>query len=520
MVAVAAADQPPMVAVATADQPPMVAVAAADQPPMVAVAAADQLPMALLEELPDACLQRVLLFVPARERHAAAARVSPRWRDQCVLLALRARAAGARLPPLPMSRPVARRVRAAQERIDPEAAPEAWSALGFGERAFEPSGKACCGRNTVPAFDVARLDVDVFRREFAGQLPVLITGLAGSWPATQRWSLEQLWRSSAPGSSRLRVGDDDQTSRPVRLAMRDYLQYLVAQTDDDPLYLFDEDYTAAVPAMRIDYTVPAGLFADDVLPLYASLNDGSSQPSEPQGEGEGEEEEAAVRPASRKWLLIGPAGSGTDVHTDPDGTSAWNSCVHGMKRWAFIHPSVPEADVLGPSSHYKQGLPAQAWFTNGTLEKLVETYPEQVQEVLQGPGSMVYIPEGWWHVVWNLEDTVAVTHNSISRVTFEKEWHRCEQKQKRKQAARRERATRTAEMTTAATLSEAEGVRQEKEKEALAAVALAGDAGAQEEAEAEMQIVSSMDRLFGFEDVPSTLKWCRLLRGSGSGSGD
>jgi len=29
------------------------------------------------------------------------------------------------------------------------------------------------------------------------------------------------------------------------------------------------------------------------------------------------------------------------------------------------------------------------------------------------------MPPGVWHAVWNLEDTVAVTHNYIARKTFE-----------------------------------------------------------------------------------------------------
>jgi histone arginine demethylase JMJD6 len=437
------------------------------------------------------CLERVLGLVPARERHRAAARVSQRWYEACVVLALRERcSAGAEHVPMALPRSVAVRVRAAQARIDPEAAPEAWSAHGFGKRPFDP---ACCrtlGR-VVPSIDVAQLDLSCFREQFAGRAPVLITGLASQWPATQRWSLEQLWHKSARGGSRLRVGDDDETGLPVRLKMRDYLQYLLGQTHDDPLYLFDEDFSSAVPDMLEDYTVPAGLFADDVLPLYKSLNDGGPVESEQSNQN------ATVRPMSRKWLLIGPRGSGTDVHTDPDGTSAWNSVIHGCKRWAFVDPCVPESDVLGPESHYKQALPAQCWFAD-TLPLLVERYPQHVQELIQPPGSMVYIPEGWWHAVWNVEDTVAITHNSISRVTFEKHWHTCQEKIAKKKG----------EQVSAST-----GITGPD-----ADVKPAGQEDRpNEEADEELRIVKRLDRLFGFEDMPSTQRWCRLLRSVDAG---
>lgn len=37
-----------------------------------------------------------------------------------------------------------------------------------------------------------------------------------------------------------------------------------------------------------------------------------------------------------RWLLLGPARSGTSLHTDPKNTSAWNTVCHGVKRWAIM----------------------------------------------------------------------------------------------------------------------------------------------------------------------------------------
>lgn len=57
---------------------------------------------------------------------------------------------------------------------------------------------------------------------------------------------------------------------------------------------------------------------------------------------------ACLKPLrGNRWFLVGPKRSGTSVHIDPLGTSAWNTVVSGRKLWVVFPPHVDKNVAKG-----------------------------------------------------------------------------------------------------------------------------------------------------------------------------
>ncbi len=101
---------------------------------------------------------------------------------------------------------------------------------------------------------------------------------------------------------------------------------------------------------------------------------------------------------------------GTCVHTDPLGTSAWNTVLQGRKLWVAFPPNTPRRvakalDVI----HKGEDDEAINYFVD-LLPRVKEAEPDcDMRLFIQYPGETVFIPSGWWHAVLNLDNTIAIT---------------------------------------------------------------------------------------------------------------
>ncbi|XP_059638208.1 lysine-specific demethylase JMJ21 isoform X2 [Cornus florida] len=235
------------------------------------------------------------------------------------------------------------------------------------------------------------LSLEDFDRVYDGQKPVLLSGLAETWPARHKWGIDQLLLNY--GDTAFRISQ--RSSRKITMKFRDYVSYMQTQHDEDPLYIFDEKFGEVTPGLLEEYSVPH-LFQEDLFDVLDH------------------------RPPFR-WLIIGPERSGASWHVDPALTSAWNTLLCGRKRWALYPPGrVP----LGVTVHVNDEDGDVNVETPSSLQWWLDFYPlladeDKPIECTQLPGETIFVPSGWWHCVLNLETTVAVTQNFVNSKNFE-----------------------------------------------------------------------------------------------------
>ncbi|GAB7363516.1 hypothetical protein MBLNU230_g3785t1 [Neophaeotheca triangularis] len=232
--------------------------------------------------------------------------------------------------------------------------------------------------NQIPRFH------DLTPSEFAARWvshPFILTHPVRTWPIFHTWSWTYLAHTYPSTLFR---------AEAVDWPLSTYLNYLNDSHDESPLYLFDSHFASKMSLPPTAYTAPPCFGADAFTHL------GPQRPD-------------------HKWLIIGPSRSGSTFHKDPNATSAWNAVLRGRKYWIMFpsSPSIPpppgvfvsedQSEVTAPLSipEWLLGFHAEARKTPGCKEGICEE------------GEVLYVPSGWYHLVLNLEDSVAVTQNFV-----------------------------------------------------------------------------------------------------------
>jgi len=250
------------------------------------------------------------------------------------------------------------------------------------------------GHDTVERRHCSTLTVSEFRSKYeVPGVPVIITGLTTSWSAMTKWNRKYLLEHFR--DSKLSAG-------PTNMSLPNFFHYADENSDEAPLFIFDPSFGEIASQdghyITSDYIVPE-YFAED---LFSVLPD---------------------RPRFR-WLLLGSLKSGSKWHVDPNRTNAWNAVITGSKRWMLCPPHSPPDGVFSSADGAEVAQPVSLsdWLLN--FHESSKSRKTAFVEATCSAGEVMFIPNGWWHSVMNLEkDTFAITQNYVGTSNVNKVRH-------------------------------------------------------------------------------------------------
>lgn len=238
---------------------------------------------------------------------------------------------------------------------------------------------------------LANLTADEFNTTWATK-PFILTEPVRDWSLFKDWSWKHLHNKYHDISFRAEAVDWPYST---------YETYMHNNTDESPLYLFDCHFaekmnltigdSATISASDISppaYTPPSCFYPD----LFTTL--GPHRPD-------------------HRWLIIGPARSGSTFHADPNGTSAWNAVIRGSKYWILFPPTtdeMPGLHISADASEITAPLSIAEYLLN--FHAAARRHPGCI-EAICAEGEVLHVPSGWYHMVLNLEDGIALTQNFV-----------------------------------------------------------------------------------------------------------
>ncbi|XP_023247749.1 jmjC domain-containing protein 4-like [Copidosoma floridanum] len=107
------------------------------------------------------------------------------------------------------------------------------------------------------------------------------------------------------------------------------------------------------------------------------------------------------------FIYMGPKGSWTPFHVDVFTSYSWSANIVGRKRWLLFPPG-QENHLRSKKGELPYNITSEE-LNNASKHKSLKCY-----DIIQESGQIIFVPSGWHHQVWNLEDTISINHNWLN----------------------------------------------------------------------------------------------------------
>ena len=184
-----------------------------------------------------------------------------------------------------------------------------------------------------------------------------------------------------------------------------YFQRWAASTLPPTLYLKDWHLPLLLSAQLPFYTPPPH-FIDWLNPLPCPPPPSTSPPSQPSPS---PSPSPSPPPTDDyRFVYASPARCYTGVHCDVLRSFSWSANIVGRKLWLMVQP---EGEGEGAEADWPMDLlDADAWV--GEVGRGVKGVDMgRVRVGVQEEGEVVFVPAGWVHQVWQVDDSVSINHN-------------------------------------------------------------------------------------------------------------
>lgn len=145
--------------------------------------------------------------------------------------------------------------------------------------------------------DARELSIDDFISQFERpNIPVVISNCVDHWPALSKWNMDHLAKCCG---QRLFRATSATAPTAASFTIQEYANYINSTKEESPLYLFERDFGRSTE-LEEDYDIPK---------YFASTSSHGSDLFRVFG---------PTRRPDHRWLIAGPARSGSIFHIDPN----------------------------------------------------------------------------------------------------------------------------------------------------------------------------------------------------------